>query len=129
MTFEAIVFYPGKEGQVVSVSENQFSEIVAGGYERTFNKHNIPNTVAIIHNEGALINLPYNRGYHGTFILVKEDDYGDNYLSFTGSEIKEIKKKLDNKKNFASQNKFMERFFEEKEIAFTIFHYELVSLN
>ena len=126
MEFQAIVFKSGQVGEVVKITEEDFPRIVEGMYERVYNKHdiNIQDTVVIVNAEGALINLPRNRGYNGTFIIVKEDEEGSEYLSFSDKEIKKIKDKLDKKGNFTSQSKYLETFFEEKDLPLEIFTYE-----
>lgn len=126
MEFQAIVFKPGQAGESVTITTSDFSSIVDGGYERTYNKHGITNSLVIVNNEGLFLELPRNRGYHGTFIMVKEheDEEIEGYASFTNEEVAEIKEKLDNKKNFESKNKFLETFFEEKDVPVTIFQYD-----
>jgi hypothetical protein len=126
MEFQAIVFKAGQSGEAVTITPSDFSTIVGGGFERTYNKHGMENTVVIVNNEGLFLELPRNRGYHGTFIIVKEYENDDieGYDSFSDEEVAQITKVLDNKMNFKSKNKFLERFFEEKDVAVTTFQYD-----
>jgi hypothetical protein len=124
--FKAIVFEPMKEGKEVLMTTADFSPIVGGNYEIVANKHyipNVPNTEIVVNEEGVLLGLPRNRGYHGTFIIVKTLGH-EEYDSFTAYEVRMIKKILDNKKNFESLNTFLATFFEEKDIPVELFEYE-----
>ncbi|PLS19066.1 hypothetical protein CVD28_01280 [Bacillus sp. M6-12] len=126
MEFQAIVFEPGKEGEIKKMTTSDFSTIVGGSYERTYNKHGKSDTTVIVNEEGVLMELPRNRGYHGTFIIVKEpeSDESEGYDSFSQEEAKAIKKVLDKKGNYESKNTFLKTFFEEKNVPVTTFQYE-----
>lgn len=127
MKIKTIVFDFMQEGEVVWMTPADFSDILCGNYEITYNKHqhyfpNIP-TEVIVNEEGVLLGLPRNRGYHGTFIVVKKGEQGE-YESFTDDEIQTIKNVLDKKKNFESLNESLATFFEKEDIPVELFEYE-----
>jgi len=131
--FKAVVFEPNKEGQVVDITPENFRELVDGWYQVTHNKHDIADTSVIVNEEGALVQLPYNRGYYGTFIVVKERPYTedgeeeeyDGYMDLTDDEIKEVKEELDSKPNFTSPSKYLNTFFEEKQLPIVMLNYNI----
>jgi hypothetical protein len=127
MQFKAIVFEPGKAGEVKELFMKDLSPLLGGVYEPSANKHGFDDTDVIVNGEGILLELPRNRGYHGTFIVAKysENEETEGYESLTDEEIQDIKKALDNKSNFVSKNKYLPTFFEEKDLPVRLFMYEI----
>lgn len=125
MQYQAVVFEPGQEGKVMMITPEDFHGILGGTYEFAYNKHDIPFTEVIVNGDGIGLNLPYNRGYFGTFIVVKEDtDEESKQLLLSEEEIVQIKKELDNKPNFSpKKSAYLARFFDEKELDTVMFHY------
>lgn len=122
MQYQVVVFEPGKEGKVMMISTEDFSGILGGSYEYTSNKHGLDFTEVIVNQEGVLLDLPYNRGYFGTFIVMGVKD--ECPASLSEEELEEVKKTLDNKPNFSSKNSsYLVTFFEEKELKSEIFFY------
>lgn len=121
-TIKALVFEPNKEGYVHSI-ENTLrakQKIVDGLIEVV----HIEDGICLICNEeGMLLELPKHRGIHGTFLIVGDMD--GEFISLTDEQITRMKKIYNNRRNYEGHSKYLADFFNEKEIEYKQFHYDI----
>ena len=120
--FKGLVFEPFKEGIESDLSADMFKDLVGREWEVV--PYPDMDNISIIQVEGGIFNssLKRHRGVSGTFILASNDNGG--FKDLTDKEIKALKKKLDKLPQYPSSNKYLQTFFEEKDLELKVFYYE-----
>lgn len=125
---DILVFEPNADGRVMQIKANgelQTLQKIVGGYIEYVPTpfEQLQKFTFYANEEGLILELPRNRGFWGTFVVLKYDDTGDGYESLTDEEINLIKSIYDGKKTFFSKNEYLATYFKEKQVPPDVFSY------
>lgn len=122
-TFKGLVFEPFKKGEVRELTKDMINEVIGEDY--IISSYNGNESISSIQIRDGVYDsdLERHRGISGTFIIVNELDY-NCFQDLSKKQISEIKKKLDDKPQYPSSSKYLQTFFEEKDLDLVIFYYE-----
>lgn len=122
-----LVFEPFKPSYIKNIEHDldSFQDIVGGYCEWVPTDRN--DILIICNEEGKLLNLPFDRGFYGTFFVVGLSESKET--SLTDEQIISTKTALENRVNYASSNRFLTQYFQNKNLPEKSFLYTMNNTN
>ena len=122
-----LVFEPFNPSYIKEIKHDldEFQAIVGGYCEWVPTERN--DILIICNEEGKLLNLPFDRGFYGTFFVVGLSESKET--SLTDEQIISTKTALENRVNYASSNRFLTQYFQKKKLPEKSFLYTLNDTN